>query len=99
MRRFKTKQRNIVLEMATSLEHMANELEKQATHLAREGTMPQFVRTLITTAQGALDEASTGLVDWANGEVDDRGRAPGDRTETLSLVVTEELLDDEDLSN
>lgn len=85
--------------MATLLEQMANALEKQAAHLAREGTMPRFVRAFITTAQGALDEASTGLVEWANGEVDDHGRIPDDRTETLRLVVTEELLGDEDRSN
>lgn len=99
MGQLNAKQRQMLIEMARSLEDTSGTLEKQAGRLARYGAMPRFIRALIITAQTALDDASQGLVDWADGRVNDDGCDTEEHTETLEIVVATASSADEDLSN
>ena len=99
MRRLNAKQREMLIEMARSLEDTSSALEKRTARLARYGAMPRFIRTLIVTAQTALDAAAAGLVDWADGAVDDDGRDSEERTETLELDAPIQGVAEDDVGN
>lgn len=95
MRHLNGKQRQMLIEMAHSLEDTSCTLHKQAGRLARYGAMPRFIRALLLTAQTALDEASTGLVEWANGAVNDDGHDMDEQT----TKIREVSVADEDVGN
>lgn len=90
MRQLNAKQRQMLIEMAHSLEDTSCTLQKQSGRLARYGAMPRFIRALLLTAQRALDDASTGLVEWANGGVNDDGFDLDEPTQTLEIVLADE---------
>lgn len=85
----------MLIEMARSLEDTSSTLQKQAGRLARFGAMPRFIRSLLATAQAALDDASTGLVEWADGGVNDDGYDKDEHAETREIAV----IADEDVGN
>ena len=99
MRHLNPKQRHMLIEMARALEDTSSTLEKQAGRLARYGAMPRFIRALIVTAQSALDDASTGLVDWADLRVDENGRDTETHADTVAIVAATAGTADEDVGN
>jgi len=99
MHRLNAKQRQMLIEMARSLEDTSSTLEKHAGRLARYGAMPRFVRALIVTAQTVLDDASAGLVEWADGVLDDDGRDTEEHTETIELELPAENVAEDDAGN
>lgn len=99
MRHLNSRQRRMVFELSRSLEDASNAWTKRASQLAQHGAMPRFVRVLIATAQSALADAAAGIVDWADGSVDDDGVDRDECSDVIDLELANTGARDEDFGN
>jgi hypothetical protein len=96
MRRLNPPQQQMLADSARSIEDAVALLKKRHARLAAHGVLPRFVRVLLDAAETELADAAAGLVDWADGHVDDDGLDAWDRADTIDLTTGDQ---DEDFGN